>query len=255
MAGIFKRDSTWYIRWRDASGWTQRATEAKSRLEAKGLAAELELEEQARRRLEFREAAGLEAIQEDLPGTLASLCRWWLKERCSETSRAIECRRLEKHVICRPAGVVPLGLVRETVIENLLSDMERGRFAGVRQQAAIHSAFGFQPRSSGRAVDWREPGRCNATAEGPQARLRDAHARSGGQNARAGSRRLAAALCVWAGSGAAQGRAFRAAEVGRGPGARHSHSGPLARARHDEDRRGGRPAHSCNAAALARAPA
>src|SRR5712664_1621009 len=128
MASVFRRDSTWYIRWRSASGWTQRATEAKSWAEAKGLAAELELEEQARRRFELREAAGLDGVQ----------------ERCSETSRPIEGRRLEKHVIRRPAGALPLGLVRETVIENLLSDMERagGSPASVNKlRSILHSVF------------------------------------------------------------------------------------------------------------------
>lgn len=50
MASIFKRGTTWYVRWRSPEGWRQRATEARSRPEAKGIAAELELEEQTLRR-------------------------------------------------------------------------------------------------------------------------------------------------------------------------------------------------------------
>jgi len=85
---------------------------------------------------------------------LASLCHWWLKERCSETSRPIEARRLEKHVIRRPAGVLPLGLVRETVIENLLSDMERagGSPASVNKlRSILHSVFS-RARRAGRWI-------------------------------------------------------------------------------------------------------
>jgi integrase len=122
--------------------------------EAKRIAAELELEERTRRRFEFRERAGLTAVQEDLPGTLADLCRWWLMERCSETSREVEGRRLKKHVIDQPAGALPIALVRPTVIENLLCDMERrGSAPGSvnKLRSVLHTVFS-RARRAGRWV-------------------------------------------------------------------------------------------------------
>src|SRR5262244_505437 len=154
MASIFKREGTWYVRWRSDSRWTQRATEAKSWQEAKRIAAELELEERTRRRFEFRERAGLTAVQEDLPGTLADLCRWWLTQRCSQTSREVEGRRLKKHVVEQPAGAVPIGSVQPAVIENLLCDMEhRGSAPGSvnKVRSVLHTVFS-RARRAGRWV-------------------------------------------------------------------------------------------------------
>jgi len=67
MASVFKRGESWYVRWRAVDGWTQRATEAKNRSQAKAFAAELELEEHAARRARMRQTAGLVPIQDDLP--------------------------------------------------------------------------------------------------------------------------------------------------------------------------------------------
>ncbi len=154
MASIFKRDGTWYVRWRSVSRWTQRAAEAKSWQEAKRIAAELELEERTRRRFDFREQAGLAAVQEDLPGTLANLCQWWLAERCSDASRDVEARRLRKHVIDEPAGALVLASVRPAVIENLLCHMERrGSAPGSvnKLRSVLHTVFS-RARRAGRWV-------------------------------------------------------------------------------------------------------
>ena len=120
MASVFCRSGTWYVRWRTREGWRQRATVAKGRTEAKGIAAELELEERALRRAALRDVTGLPPTQEDLPGTVADLCRWWLHERCSEASRAIETARLEKHVIGAAFGALALTRVHSVHVDNLI---------------------------------------------------------------------------------------------------------------------------------------
>src|SRR2546422_6442120 len=120
MASVFKRGETWYVRWRGIDGWTQRATEAKSRSQAKAFAAELELEEHTARRAKLRHTAGLVPVQDDLPGSFGALCRWWLDERCPEPSREIEERRLRKHVLAAPIATLPLARVRSSDVETPL---------------------------------------------------------------------------------------------------------------------------------------
>src|SRR6184192_3860324 len=125
MASVFCRSGTWYVRWRAPTGWKQRATAATTRSEAKGIAAELELEERALRRAVLRDRTGLPPAQEDLPGTVADLCRWWLHERCSEASRAIETARLEKHVIGAAFGALALTRVHSVHVDNLIHGLSR----------------------------------------------------------------------------------------------------------------------------------
>ncbi|HEX9384513.1 MAG TPA: hypothetical protein VF908_14005, partial [Gemmatimonadaceae bacterium] len=152
MASVFKRGETWYVRWRGIDGWTQRATEAKSRSQAKAFAAELELEEHTARRARLRQTAGLVPVQDDLPGSFGALCRWWLDERCPEASREIEERRLRKHVFAAPIGALPLSRVRSSDVENLLADLERkGAAPGSvnKLRAILHSVFN-RARRAGR---------------------------------------------------------------------------------------------------------
>src|SRR5712664_965559 len=154
MASVFKRGETWYVRWRGIDGWTQRATEAKSRSQAKALAAELELEEHTARRARLRQTAGLVPVQDDLPGSFGALCRWWLDERCPEPSRDIEERRLRKHVLAAPIAALPLARVRSSDLENLLADLERnGAAAGSvnKLRAILHAVFN-RARRAGRWV-------------------------------------------------------------------------------------------------------
>jgi len=154
MASVFKRGETWYVRWRSIDGWTQRATEAKSRSQAKAFAAELELEEHTARRARLRQTAGLVPVQDDLPGSFGALCRWWLDERCPEPSREIEERRLRKHVLAVPIATLPLARVRSSDVENLLADLERnGAAAGSvnKLRAILHAVFN-RARRAGRWV-------------------------------------------------------------------------------------------------------
>src|SRR2546428_7361160 len=154
MASVFKRGGTWYVRWRAVDGWTQRATEAKSRSQAKAFAAELELEEHTARRARMRQTAGLVPIQDDLPGSFGALCRWWLDERCPEASRDIENRRLRKHVLAAPISALALARVRSSDVENLLADIEhKGAAAGSvnKLRAILHAVFN-RARRAGRWV-------------------------------------------------------------------------------------------------------
>ena len=144
MAGVFNRGGTWYVRWRSAAGWKQRATEARNRQDAKALAAELQLEEQIVRRAKVRNGAGLAPRQEDLTGTLAELCGWWLRERCPAGSRDLERQRLDKHVTSAPAAALPLGRLRTADVDELLHVMARKGAAPAsvnRIRSVLHSIF------------------------------------------------------------------------------------------------------------------
>jgi integrase len=144
MASVFRRSGTWYVRWRTREGWKQRATTARNHTEAKGVAAELELEERALRRAALRDVTGLPPAQEDLPGTIADLCRWRLKERCSTVSRAIETARLEKHVLRAPFGALSLTRMRSSDLDNFLHGLRNQGSAPAtanKLRAILHSVF------------------------------------------------------------------------------------------------------------------
>ena len=154
MASIFERSGTWYVRFRGPDGWTQRATEARSKIEAKALAAELELQEQTARRAKLRVTAGLYPAQEDLSGTLGDLCDWWLAERCPEASRDIEGRRLKKHVIGTKTGAIPLQRLRHADLDGLLHGIEKSGAAPAsinKVRAVLHVVFA-KARRAGRWI-------------------------------------------------------------------------------------------------------
>jgi len=157
------------VRWRAVDGWTQRATEAKSRSQAKAFAAELELEEHTARRARLRQTAGLVPVQDDLPGSFGALCRWWLVERCPEPSRDIEERRLRKHVLAAPIAALPLARVRSSDLENLLADLERkGAAAGSvnKLRAILHAVFNRARRAGRWVAKIRSPPRSLARYPG-----------------------------------------------------------------------------------------
>ena len=74
MASVYQRSEKWYLRYRDARGrWRDRVCTARTKTEAKRLAAELE-------RVCERQRLGLEPLPaEDGGGTFGDLVRWWLK--------------------------------------------------------------------------------------------------------------------------------------------------------------------------------
>src|SRR3954464_2471288 len=108
MASVIKRGGVWYAKWTDATGRCRREpTQARSKTEAKALADELEVEPRRRRSLVQRARNGLPPRPEDLTGTLAELCTWWLDHRCPEASKSGEQHRLRKHVLSARSAPCP----------------------------------------------------------------------------------------------------------------------------------------------------
>jgi integrase len=110
---------------------------ARTKAEARELAAKLD-------RRAWLQRHGLEVTADDLTGTLAELCRWWLDNRCPIASRDGERLRLQKHVMGVAVGTLPLSQVRTAVIEDLLHRLERsGAAPGSlnKVRALLHTVF------------------------------------------------------------------------------------------------------------------
>src|SRR5437764_13771745 len=124
MASVLKRGGFWYAKWTDATGKRCRERiEASSKAQAKALAAELEVEARRHRNLLRRARNGLPPRPEDLTGTFAELCTWWIDHRCPEASRS-ERQRLGKHVLSTPVGALPLSAIGSPHLDDLLHAVE-----------------------------------------------------------------------------------------------------------------------------------
>src|SRR4051812_44677264 len=125
MASILKRGGVWYAKWTDATGKRRREpVEAASKAAAKALADELEVEARRHRNLVRRARNGLPPNPDDMTGTLADLCTWWLDHRCQEASRKGERLRLHKHVLSKELGALPLSALASPHLDELLHEME-----------------------------------------------------------------------------------------------------------------------------------
>ena len=145
MASVFKRGGVWYAKWTDATGKRRREpTQARSKAEAKALADELEVETRRRRTLLLRARNGLPPRPEDLAGTFAELCTWWLKHRCPEPSRSCEQLRLGKHVLSTPIGALPLSAIGSPQIDELLHTTESAGVSAAsvnKLRSVLHTVF------------------------------------------------------------------------------------------------------------------
>src|SRR5713226_5089998 len=138
MATVERHGNSWRAIYAGPDGKRVReSVPARNKAEAKELAARLERRAWLQRR-------GLEVTADDLTGTLADLCLWWLQNRCSIASREGERQRLQKHVMSAAVGALPLSQVRSSVIEDLLHRMEaNGAAPGSvnKVRSLLHTAF------------------------------------------------------------------------------------------------------------------
>lgn len=80
MSSVFKRSGSWYLRFKTAAGvWTQEVSAARTRDEAKKLAAELELKHERIRR-------GTEVEPGDPTLTFGKVFNWWWENHGSRLS-------------------------------------------------------------------------------------------------------------------------------------------------------------------------
>src|SRR4051812_2541753 len=154
-------NTIWYAKWTDAAGKHRREpTQARSKAEAKALADELEVEARRHRSLVQRARNGLPARPEDLTGTLAELCTWWLEHRCPQASKSGERLRLRKHVLSAQIGALPLSVVGSLELDELLHTAEA---AGTSPASVnkVHSVLHtvFSKAKKGRQVGGRQSSR------------------------------------------------------------------------------------------------
>jgi len=122
MASVYQKrgKGTWYLRVKDAAGrWTDVASTAHTKTEARRLAAELE-------RKAERQRLGLEPLPTDCALSVGELVEWWLEERCPSASRSREQSRLRKNVVRTALGAVPVRRLTSARVEDHLHALERG---------------------------------------------------------------------------------------------------------------------------------
>src|SRR5262249_11817989 len=119
MASVYQKDGSWYLKFLDGQGRRrQLRTRARTRSEAKGLAYELE-------RAAERQRLGLEPLPSECKLTVAELCDWWLKNRCSVKRAERDRHRLKRHIFDSKIGRMPVPQITTGVIEDVLRGMER----------------------------------------------------------------------------------------------------------------------------------
>src|SRR5882724_3172021 len=145
MASVLKRGGVWYAKWTDAAGKRRREpTQAASKAEAKAIADELEVEARRHRNLMRRARNGLPPRPEDLTGTLAELCTWWLEHRCPDASRSGEQQRLRKHVLSAAVGALPLSAIGSPQLDELLYTVEAAGASAAsvnKLRSVLHTVF------------------------------------------------------------------------------------------------------------------
>jgi integrase len=119
MARVERHGNSWRAVYVGAHGRRVREVlPAQTKTEARQLAAKLERRAWLQRR-------GLELGPEELTGTLAELCSWWLEKRCPEASRRGGATSgLAKHVIRGAVGAIPLARLRSHHLDDLLHERQ-----------------------------------------------------------------------------------------------------------------------------------
>ena len=155
MASVLKRGGFWYAKWTDDTGKRCRERiEASSKAQAKALADELEVEARRHRNLARRARNGLPPRPEDLTGTFADLCTWWLDHRCPEASRSGERQRLGKYVVSKPVGALPLAALGSPHLDELLHNAESAGASAAsvnKLRSVLHTVFS-KAKKAGRWV-------------------------------------------------------------------------------------------------------
>lgn len=121
MASVYQKRGrgTWYLRVKDAAGrWADIASTAKTKTEARRLAADLE-------RKAERQRLGLDPLPTDCTLTVGQLVEWWLRERCPQASYDREESRLRKNVISTSIGSVLVRHLTSARVEDHLHELEK----------------------------------------------------------------------------------------------------------------------------------
>ncbi len=130
MASVFERSGRWYLRWRDAHGrWVQRASQARTKAEARRLAEDVERQTERQRK-------GLEPVTPEGGGsTVVQLLQRWVATRLDASSARSDAYVIRKHFLESALGKIPVGRLRAPDVENFLSAK---RAEGLSPQTVNH---------------------------------------------------------------------------------------------------------------------
>jgi|SRR5438094_176537 len=148
MASVYQKrgHGPWYLRVKDAAGrWADIASRAKTKTEARRLAADLE-------RKAERQRLGLDPLPTDCTLTVGELIAWWLHERCPQASYEREESRLRKNVISTPLGSVLVRHLTAPRVEDHLHELEKAGAAPAsvnHVRAKLRTVFLRRRRESG----------------------------------------------------------------------------------------------------------
>ncbi len=139
MASVYLKRSTWYASIKGADGRRRNvATVARTKTEARRLAAELETKAE-------RQRFGLEARPTEDGRTLADLARWWLERWCPPASVTRETSRLKCHVFESPIGKLPLRGVTPARLDGYFRELRSAGLSGAscnHLRAVLRCVFG-----------------------------------------------------------------------------------------------------------------
>src|SRR5207248_7030902 len=147
MASVYQKrgHGPWYLRVKGAAGrWADIASTAKTKTEARRLAADLE-------RKAERQRLGLDPLPTDCTLTVGQLVEWWLQERCPQASYGREESRLRKNIISTSLGAVPVRHLTAARVEDHLHELERAGAAPAsvnHVRAKLRTLF-FRARKAG----------------------------------------------------------------------------------------------------------
>src|SRR2546426_5026064 len=155
MASVLKRSGFWYAKWTDATGSAAAsASRPPARLKRRRSPTSSRSKARRHRNLARRARNGLPPRPEDLTGTFADLCTWWLDHRCPEASRSGERQRLGKYVVSKPVGAVPLAALGSPHLDELLHNAESAGASAAsvnKLRSVLHTVFS-KAKKAGRWV-------------------------------------------------------------------------------------------------------
>ena len=144
MASVYKKRSTWYIRYKDASGrWHAKASQAQTKTEARRLAQEaaVKAEKEGWELSAYDNHSGQQRPLEDL-------LRWWLQAYSLGTpSGANDASFVAKHFYGNPFGALPLRAVTASAIEIFLQSKSQ-----VLSPKTINHLRGYLGRAFNKAI-------------------------------------------------------------------------------------------------------
>jgi integrase len=161
VASVYLKRATWYLRVQDPQGrWVAKASKARTKNEAKSLAAELEVQYDRQRK-------GLEPTElPDGGGTIDALMAWWIDTFLRRAASDTGATSIRKHIIGSPLGKVRLTDVTPGKIDFFLVGKEDSLSA-----RSVNHLRGYLSRAFTMARRMEKFPRANPVADVPKRKV------------------------------------------------------------------------------------